>query len=95
MTPDQKRGLRDVPKPWHKFLAEWREDVVGVIATGIDLRFPGPVSERRRNQACDIIELRELGHLYTEIGEILGTNRGTVASVLRRYRPDLLGRINA
>ena len=95
LTLDQQRGLRDVPEPWRPFLADWRQDCAEIIETGIDPRFPAAVIEGRRQRDCDIIELRELGHTYLDIAEMLELSPTTVSSILNKYRPDLARLINA
>lgn len=91
MTPDQQRGLRDVPKPWHAFLGKWHADVAQIIATGIDPLFKHPPPGRRQT-GLEIVRLREEGRSYEQIGVTLDVSSYYVRLALMRYRPDLIGR---
>ena len=91
MSPDQQRGLRDVPESWHPFLAKWRKDCAEVIATGIEPMWRRP---DRRQRDARIVQLREAGQTYRQIANEIHIDVGMVRSVVEARCPVLAGHPN-
>ena len=88
LTPDQQRGLRDVPKSWRQFLAKWRTERGKIMTAGFEKMRLSPSAAR---QDANIVRLREIGRSYVEISTELHVDVRRVSRTILIHRPNLAG----